>query len=140
MERETAARSSLDELAFAEGTERRPLSDSISDALCFIQSNERWIIEGCYADIVAPVLAHAETLIFLNPGVDACVRHCRLRPWEPEKFESSGAQDEHLENLIDWVKQYETRTDEFGLQRHRALFNGFAGNKVEYTNPDDYRA
>ena len=140
LESEPAARLSLDELAFSGGADRRPLADSIADALHFIESNDSWIVEGCYADIVEPVLAHADTLIFLNPGVETCVRHCRARPWEPEKFDSSEAQDANLANLIDWVRQYETRTDEYGLQRHRALFDSFTGQKAEYTDPDDYSA
>jgi len=140
LEREPAARLSLDELAFSEGSERRPLADSVSDAMRFIESNVSWIVEGCYSDIVEPVLEHADTLIFLNPGVEVCVRHCKARPWEPEKFESSEAQDSNLTNLIDWVKEYESRTDEYGLKRHRALFDGFAKHKVEYTDPSQYGA
>lgn len=46
-----------------------------------------------------------------------------MRPWEPKKFSSSREQDEKLENLIAWVKSYETREDEYGLLRHRAVFD-----------------
>ncbi|MEM9151353.1 MAG: AAA family ATPase [Cyanobacteria bacterium P01_F01_bin.3] len=137
---EPAIRLSLDELAFAEGSERRPLADSIRDAMRFIESNDSWIIEGCYADIIEPVLENAETLIFLNPGVEVCVRHCKARPWEPEKFESQEAQDLNLTNLINWVKEYESRTDEYGLKRHRALFSRFQRRKVEYNDPSQYGA
>ena len=136
--REPARRLSLDELAFREGAERRPLEDSIAEALRFIESNESWIVEGCYADIVEPLLAHAEQLIFLNPGVAACIEHCRARPWEPEKFDSAEAQDENLDNLVSWVRQYTERDDEYGLKRHRALFESFPGRKVEYTHPSQY--
>jgi len=30
------------------------------------------------------------------------------------------------------VRQYDTRDDEYGLARHRAIFDGFAGPKREY--------
>ena len=136
--REPAHRLSLDELAFREGAERRPLEDSIAEALRFIESNESWIVEGCYADIVEPLLAHAEQLVFLNPGVAACVEHCRARPWEPEKFASAEAQDKNLDNLVSWVRQYTERDDEYGLKRHRALFESFLGRKIEYTHPSQY--
>lgn len=138
--KQPGARLSLDELAFAEGAERRALADSINDAIHFVETNAQWVVEGCYSDIVEPVLAYADSLIFLNPGVATCVAHCKARPWEPEKFESSQAQDANLSNLIAWVNDYETRTDEYGLRRHRALFDGFAGHKVEYTDPADYKA
>ena len=137
---EPAERLSLDELAFSGGPERRPLADSVADALAFIEAHESWVIEGCYADIVEPILQHAETLIFLNPGIDACVRHCKARPWEPEKFESREAQDANLGNLLDWVRAYETRDDEYGLKQHRRLFEAFMGKKVEYKDPSDYAA
>jgi len=137
---ESAARLSLDELAFSVGAERRPLNDSIEDAMRFIETNESWIIEGCYADIISPLLPFAETLIFLNPGIETCVLHCQSRPWEPEKFPSPAAQHANLENLINWVREYESRNDEYGLSRHRALYESFQGNKIEYNNPADYGA
>jgi adenylate kinase family enzyme len=138
MREQPAARLSLDEVAFAGGTDRRPVADSIADVRRFIADNDSWIIEGCYADIVAGVLGYCDELIFLNPGVDTCVAHCRARPWEPEKFGSSQEQNENLENLIEWVRQYETRTDEYGLARHRALYASFQGKKRELTDPDQY--
>ncbi len=135
-----AARLSLDEVAFDGGIERRPLHDSIADVRRFIAANEHWIIEGCYADILESVLPLCDELVFLNPGMETCIAHCRARPWEPDKFASSEAQNEHLENLIDWVRTYETRDDEYGLRSHRRLFDVFKGKKRELNNPADYGA
>ena len=130
----SAERLSLDEVAFKSGTaERRPLQESIRTVTHFIQGNDSWIIEGCYSDIIEAILDECEELIFLNPGIDTCVAHCRARPWEPEKYSSKEEQDANLENLIAWVRNYETRQDEYGLQRHRALFDSFVGNKRELT-------
>jgi len=36
--------------------------------------------------------------------------------------------------LVRWVREYETRDDEFSLRRHRQLFAQFDGEKVEYTD------
>jgi adenylate kinase family enzyme len=133
-----AARLSLDEVAFQGGTERRLPQDSIEDVKRWIAGNESWIIEGCYSDIIEPLLAFCDELIFLNPGVDACIAHCRSRPWEPEKFCSRQEQDENLDNLIEWVRSYEKRTDEYGLSRHRALYESFPGKKREFNHPSEY--
>ncbi len=38
--------------------------------------------------------------------------------------------------LIDWIKQYDVRDDEFSLKAHRELFDNFGGKKVEYTSND----
>lgn len=138
IESEPAERLSLDEIAFKGRAERRPLQDSIVEVERFIVSNASWIIEGCYSDILQPVMEHCEELIFLNPGVETCVAHCYSRPWEPEKFESSKEQDDNLENLIKWVRSYETREDEYGLNRHRALYDDFLGKKHEFNNPSQY--
>lgn len=132
------ARLSLDEVAFQEGAQRRPLAHSIAAVQAFIAAHDSWIIEGCYADIIEGILPACEELIFLNPGVETCVAHCHARPWEPEKFASSQEQDQNLDNLIEWVKTYATRTDEYGLQRHRALYEAFTGKKRELTQPDLY--
>jgi adenylate kinase family enzyme len=133
-----AARLSLDEVAFQDGTERRPLQDSIEDVKCWIADNESWIIECCYAEIIEPLLECCDELIFLNPGVDACIAHCRSRPWEPEKFGSRQEQDENLENLLQWVSSYESRTDEYGLFRHRKLYDSFHRKKREFNDPSEY--
>ncbi|WP_409526512.1 shikimate kinase [Nitrincola sp. MINF-07-Sa-05] len=138
--KQQAARLSLDEVAFQGGSERRRLQDSIADVKRFIADNEHWIIDGCYSDIIEPILADCEEFIFLNPGVDACIAHCRARPWEPEKFSSKEEQDEHLDNLIEWVTAYETRSDEYGLSRHRALFESFSGKKRELSDPREYES
>ncbi|MCC5855409.1 MAG: shikimate kinase [Idiomarina sp.] len=129
---------SLDEVAFCNGAQRRELQESVADVEAFIAQHDSWIIEGCYADILEPVLTHCDMLFFLNPGVEVCIAHCLERPWEPEKFASKAEQDQHLESLIAWVRDYETRTDEYGLQRHRALFDGFSGNKREFTHSSEY--
>jgi len=136
--RQPAARLSLDQVAFAGGTERRPLQDSVDAVRRWISEQESWIIEGCYADMIEPVLAEADDLIFLNPGVDVCTSHCRSRPWEPDKFSSPHEQEENLDNLIQWVRSYETRADEYGLSRHRSLYQSFAGRKRELCHPAEY--
>ncbi len=104
----------------------------------FLESHSRWIIEGCYGDLVEEALPHCTVLYFLNPGVDACVKHCRSRPWEPAKFATPEAQTAVLSTLIDWVRDYESRDDEYGLQRHRRIFDGFSGAKTELTTVASY--
>lgn len=126
-----AARLSLDEVAFDGGMERMPIGDSIAKVRGFIQAHESWVIEGCYADIIAAVIEPDCELWLLNPGVEICVARCRARVWEPEKFATQDEQQEHLDALIEWVRTYEARSDEYGLLAHRRLFDGFTGSKRE---------
>lgn len=125
---------SLDAVAWEEGVQRRPQDECARIVLKFIEEHESWIIEGCYGSLAEVVLPHCGELLFLNPGVETCVDNCRARPWEPEKFATRAEQDAILEALIEWVRQYDARDDEFGLARHRAIFESFVGEKREITS------
>ncbi len=131
-------RLSLDEIAWGDGVERRPLADSLALLEEFMGQHDQWIIEGCYSDLVAAALPHCTELIFLNPGVETCVTHCLARPWEPDKFTTPEEQQAMLDGLVAWVRDYETRDDEYGLQRHRRLFDYFPGAKRELNSAADY--
>src|SRR5438093_2525668 len=124
----------LDTLAWESPTVRRPLDDSVAAIAAFLDRNPQWVIEGCYARLLEAVLPHATELRFLNPGVEACIRNCRCRPWELHKYPSVEAQNQNLEMLIRWVQEYETRDDEYSLSLDRQLFAEFDGEKVEYTD------
>ena len=126
----------LDTLAWdkANPTQRRSLIENRNELFCFFQAHSEWVIEGCYSDLLSLAIFHCDKLIFLNPGVEACIRNCHFRPWEPHKYPSVEAQNQNLEMLITWVQEYETRDDEFSLRRHRQLFAEFDGEKVEYTD------
>ena len=131
-------RLSLDQIAWDEGPKRKPLEVSLSMLSDFIQSNKKWIIEGCYGDLIEAALPHCTELRFLNPGVEVCVAHCHRRPWEPEKFSTPEDQAAMLAQLVQWVRNYETRDDEYGLRRHRQVFDRFKGPKHEYSSVDSY--
>lgn len=129
---------SLDEIAWNEGPVRKPMSESLALLNIFLAKNKQWIIEGCYGDLVEATLPHCEELRFLNPGVEACVTHCYQRPWEPEKFSSPEEQQATLNYLVNWVKKYESRDDEYGLKYHRRIFAEFSGKKREYHSVENY--
>jgi len=115
---------------------RRALDDSARDLRAFADASDRWVIEGCYADLVDAALARCTRLVFLAPGVDACIANARQRPWEPHKYPSKAAQDANLDMLIGWIRDYATRSDEFSLAAHRAVFERFAGDKIELASRD----
>ena len=122
----------------AGGITRMPLTESLRLLHEFINSNEYWVMEGCYGDLVEAALPHCTELRFLNPGVETCVAHCLSRPWEPSKFPSAEEQNAMLQTLVAWVREYETRNDEYGLKRHRQIYDQFSGSKREYTSVVSY--
>jgi adenylate kinase family enzyme len=112
----------------------RPPAESVADVQAFCAAHEHWVVEGCYASLVSAALGAAEpvdapTLLFLDPGVDACLANCRVRPWEPHKYASMAEQDEKLGFLLSWVRAYYTRSDDHSLVAHQALFDAYGGPK-----------
>ena len=129
----------LDTLAWKEGpSERRELELSKIGINRFLGEYESWVIEGCYADLLQIVALSATKLIFLNPEIEVCVKNCRSRPWEQHKYNSFEEQNENLSMLIDWVRQYEMRGDEFSFSSHQALYDNFDGEKVKYSLLEQY--
>jgi adenylate kinase family enzyme len=126
----------LDTLAWkpVEPPRRRPVADSAQEVTSFMEANDHWVIEGCYADLLEATLSRCTRLLFLNPGIEACIANARVRPWEPHKYPSKEAQDANLEMLVGWIREYETRRDTFSLAAHRALFDSFRGDKIEVTS------
>lgn len=121
----------LDSLAWDGPGIRRDREASALSIRDFLRIHANWVVEGCYGDLLEQVVPVATEVRFLNPGVEACVANCRARPWEPEKYPSKAAQDKMLEFLLEWVREYEVRTDEYSLARHRQIFESFPGPKVE---------
>ena len=116
--------------------EKRNADAIESDLQNFVSKDANWIIEGCYGSLLAIVKDSIDLLIFMNPGVEKCVANNLKRPWEPEKYKSLEEQNEKLEFLIQWVKEYYERDDEMSLQAHTKFFDEFNGAKLEVKNSD----
>lgn len=119
---------------------RADFEESLRELMRFIERCDNWVIEGCYSHLLKEVAGRSTELIFLNPGVEACIENCKARPWEAHKYATPEAQDANLRMLIDWVREYETREDEFSLCEHRKLFDSHAGTKIEYRSNREARA
>jgi len=124
----------LDTLAWDESLppRRRECESSAVDIDAFQRNNEKWVIEGCYSDLLQYSMRRAAAIVFLNPGVEICIQNARSRPWEPHKYLSQEEQDKNLPMLIEWIKQYPVREDEFSLNAHRKLYEAFTDEKTEY--------
>ena len=105
----------------------------------FLADNDSWIVEGCYGELIEHVLARRPQLLFLNPGEEACVENNRSRPWEPHKYASKEAQDEKLEFLLSWVRDYYKRDGQWSFAAHRKLYDAYAGPKEEVTEQAERR-
>ena len=104
----------------------------------FIDVHPAWVIEGCYGELVRIALAHCTRLIFLNPGMDACLAHNLRRPWESHKYASLELQNAMLAQLQEWVVAYYQREDTWSYRCHREIFDAFSGAKVEHREVSAY--
>jgi adenylate kinase family enzyme len=127
----------LDAIAWGEIGVRKPLSASIAELHAFIDAHATWVIEGCYGTLVEAAAPFCTELRFLDPGVDACIRNCRARPWEPHKYPDPTEQERRLAFLLAWVRGYDARTDEFSAAYHEAIFAAFDGQKRRYDDTPD---
>jgi adenylate kinase family enzyme len=109
--------------------------DGSEDVRAFCRAKEGWVVEGCYGSLIAVALEFGPELILLDPGVDACIRHCEARPWEPHKYPSKEEQDKHLAFLLEWVRGYYIRDGEMSLSGHEALYAAYSGPKRRIVEP-----
>jgi adenylate kinase family enzyme len=109
---------------------RKPLDESRQSIEQFINANDNWVIEGCYADLLSITVPFCNEMIWLDLPIETCVANAKLRPWEPHKYSSKAAQDKNLPMLIDWIRQYTEREDTFSREAHLALFEGYGGDKL----------
>lgn len=104
-----------------------------ADLDAFIATHPAWVIEGCYGELIEAAAPACTELVFLNPGLEACLANNRRRLWEPHKYVSPEAQDAMLDNLQAWVAGYYSRDDAWSLAAHRRVFNRHPGRKREAT-------
>lgn len=124
----------LDTIVWEPGKIAVPRPEAAVDASLrqFLGTHADWVIEGCYGELIGAAAAHCDELIFLNPGLQACLSNNAQRPWEPHKYASIAAQDAMLENLQAWVTGYYERDDGCSYRRHREIFASHTGLKYEY--------
>lgn len=130
-ETESLRRLDLDTLAWdpAQVTHLRPEGEVVAELREFIRRPGGWVIEGCYGNLVAPLLDSDVLLVLLDPGLERCLANCRARPWEPHKYPNPEAQAARLPFLLDWVADYYHRQDPLSLAHHTALFQAHHGPK-----------
>lgn len=138
--REGLAHLDLDTLAWlpTNPPERSPLTKAKKAIESFVESNDGWVIEGCYTDLLEIIAPIADELVFLNLSIEQCIENARNRPWEPHKYKTRAEQDNNLDMLIDWIGQYTERDDVFSLKSHMAFYESFKGKKSMFNKNENH--
>ena len=106
---------------------RAPLEEAVGAVQAALEGHERWVIEGCYADLIEALAPALTELVFLDLPAERCQAQAALRPFEPHKYASEEAQRAALPQLQGWIAGYEGRPGPLGRAAHLALFEGFEG-------------
>ena len=75
--------------------ERKPNEESAQEIQAFTASNETWVIEGCYTDLLKLVEAQSTEIVFMNLPIELCIANAKARPWEPHKYDTKQAQNDN---------------------------------------------
>lgn len=118
--------------------QRMPLEESRAKIEAFLKDHENWVVEGCYTDLLELLAHEASQIIFMDLSVERCIDNAKSRPWEPHKYESKEAQDANLAMLINWIKEYKTRSDSFSYESHLRFYESFQGEKKMYVENVEY--
>ncbi len=129
----------LDTVAWETGKIAEPRDPSLAhaDVAAFCSTHQSWIVEGCYAGLIASTLERKPYLLFLEPGLEQCISNCKSRPWEPHKYKSQEEQDQKLHFLLAWVEDYYQRSGDMSLAEHQALFKAYDGKKAHLAKHSD---
>lgn len=109
---------------------RTPIDDAVAAIRAALDGHDRWVIEGCYADLLGALADDADGLVFLDPPTEVCLQRARARPWEPHKYATKAEQDANLSMLLDWIAAYAHREGPLGRADHVALYEAFGGDKA----------
>lgn len=109
----------------------RNKADVLNDVQAIANQN-RWIIEGIYGWIAAPVALYATKVIWLTPDSNECVENIKARGrrnnGSPEEFAA----------LLAWASSYETRTGSSSYEGHLKVFSKVPPeSRVKITSRED---
>jgi len=124
----------LDTIAWIPGTVGVPRDPdaAAADVQNFCSANKSFLLEGCYENLIAAALSFRPELIFLDVDAEVCERHCRARPFEAHKYGNPAQQNEKLDFLLQWVRDYYTRQGPMSHVEHLKLFESYSGPKARY--------
>jgi len=122
----------LDTVAWQPGTVGVPRApaEAVAEVQRFCAVNHSFVIEGCYENLIAAAFPYSPRLVFLDIDLEVCERHCRARPYEPHKYATAVAQNERLEYLLAWLRNYYTRSGPVSHVEHVKLFESYSGPKI----------
>lgn len=116
--------------------EKRP-ERSVHEEIVKIKKKPAWIVEGVHAELTAPLLEHAQLLIWLDLPWEVCKAGLLKR--HPAEATNSAAplMEEERERFFHWASQYWSRMSLHSHRDHQRRFGDFRGKKLRITDRND---
>ena len=89
---------------------------------------ETWVIEGVFGWLANEALPRATALIWLDVPIEECIANVKARG------QKSGGDAASFAALIEWVADYQVRTNANSRTAHERAFGAFAGHRVKVTS------
>jgi len=125
----------LDSIAWSEESgplqpQRRDARESLAEMERFAGRHQRWVMEGCYEDLIGKMAPYSPVLLWKDVPVDVCCERIHSRKFEPGKYSTPQAQVEAVSGLQQWIREYESRSGPMSRRSHETLFRNWPGPKV----------
>ena len=88
-------------------------------------ADDSWVIEGVFGWLANEALPRATMLIWLDTPVEECIANVKARG------QKSGGDAASFAALIEWVADYQVRTNANSRTAHERAFDAFTGHKVK---------
>jgi len=88
-------------------------------------AEDRWVIEGVYGWLAKEALPRATSLVWLDVPIDECIANVEARGLR------RGGDKAAFAALIEWVADYNVRTNPNSRIAHERAFDAFAGRRAK---------
>jgi len=102
-----------------------------------IQNAECWVSEGVFGHLVEPLIAFADTLIYINLPWGECRNNLIKRGSESSRQLEPKRAEENFQSLLKWASEYEVRDSKASKGFHNLLFEKFSRQKYMLINREE---
>lgn len=128
----------LDEFFWQPGGFSRKRSPiEVEELIAASKQSASWIVEGVFGELAARYLGDAGMLIWIDIDWATCRERLLARASESKRHMSREQSEKGLRDLIEWASLYYDRTDGRSWSGHKALFDGFRGDRLSLKSPED---
>ena len=119
------------------GFDRKRSPMEVEELIATTKQSASWIVEGVFGELAARYLDDAGVLIWLDIDWSLCRERLQARGSESKRHIGREQSEKGLRDLIEWASHYYDRTDGRSWSGHRALFDGFRGDRLSLKSQEE---